>query len=201
MPRMSNPNDAVLDLHVRRALHDYLIQHKEPGVHTRIMDEVPFSVGKEAGRADVVVIDRRLHCYEIKSDADSLDRLKRQVRIYTPVMDRLSVVVTPRHMRGAKRRLPTHWGVFWYENDRIYQERAPQDHDGVVARELAGMLWKAQALQLLSDASAPLRGTSRMNKDSLHALIADTCDLETIRDAVCLQYKQHYVTPRTQLRR
>lgn len=200
MPNQVPSNKLVLDRHVRTSLHKYLATQNY-GTYYRVVDELPFYADKEEGRADVVVVTDKLHCFEIKSEADSLDRLKRQVRIYTKVMDTLSVVTTMKHAGDAKRMLPKHWGIYLYnEKGLVVKERGADQHAGVKVRSLAGMLWKQQAFDLLSSAGAE-RGFAKKAKDVLHDHIVVVCSPEEIREAVCRQYKQHYITPRRQLER
>lgn len=50
-------------------------------------------------RADLVVANGRLHAYEIKSDLDSLRRLRGQLETYLARFDKVTVVSTPRFIR------------------------------------------------------------------------------------------------------
>jgi hypothetical protein len=57
---------------------------------------------------DVVAIDEALHAYEIKSDLDSLRRLKRQATYYDRTFDDVTLVTTrPMHAQV----IPDHWGL------------------------------------------------------------------------------------------
>lgn len=60
---------------------------------------------------DVAAIGDGLHGYEIKSDTDSLSRLRNQVPKYDAVCDTCTIVTTRRHFAGAKFTLPDHWGL------------------------------------------------------------------------------------------
>jgi hypothetical protein len=155
-----------------------------------LIDEMAFTLGKEEGRADVVAVNEYLHCFEIKSDADSLDRLKRQVRLYGKVMNFLSVVTTPKHTRGATKKLPAFWGIYTFVDGTIKPERYPSINEGVCVRSQAGLLWKNTAFQLLTDEGRE-RGMATKAKGVLHNLIFDVVARERIQEAVCRQFRSH----------
>ena len=191
MAYMSQRSD-VLDRHIRSELHTYLRRTRIAHVpSSMLIDELTFTVGRQEGRADVVLVDDRLHCYEIKSDGDKLTRLSKiQIKLYSKVMDFLSVVVTPKHLTSVKRRVPATWGIYTFENNVIQQVRAASISELVEPRALAGLLWKDRALQLLSDNGLE-RGFSNKPKWRMHDFIAEQIDMPVIRDAVCLQLKSH----------
>lgn len=68
-------------------------------------------VGKLANRADLALIDKDLHCFEIKTNRDTLARLDQQVEAYSSVANRVSVACATRHMKTALARLPEHVGL------------------------------------------------------------------------------------------
>lgn len=184
----------ILDRHIRSELHTYL--RKTRVLHaprTMLIDELGFTIGKQEGRCDVVLVDDYLHCYEIKSDGDTngLDRLSKiQIKLYSKIMDFLSVVVTPKHLASVKRRVPAAWGIYTFENNGIQEVRAASISELVEPRALAGLLWKDRALQLLSDNGLE-RGFSSKPKWRMHDFIAEQIGMPAIRDAVCLQLKSH----------
>ena len=92
----------MLDADIRRALLQRLAAHpliiEEMGVCGQV-------------RCDVVALGEEMVGYEIKSDADTLRRLPRQVEWYSRVLDRAHVVTTERHLEGVRRFVPEWWGV------------------------------------------------------------------------------------------
>ena len=52
-----------------------------------------------------------LHGYEIKSNRDRLTRLASQAETYSRVLDRVTLVVCPRHIEAALQLVPSWWGV------------------------------------------------------------------------------------------
>lgn len=75
---------------------------------------------------DVAGLGEDLRGYEIKSDADSLRRLRRQVAQYDRVCDFSTIVTTLKHRAHAEASVPEHWGI-------IVAQEGPH---GTVLREL-----------------------------------------------------------------
>ncbi len=63
------------------------------------------------GRVDVVVVNGSLSGFEIKSERDSLARLRRQVEVYSRALDFVSVVCASKHAAAALEVVPTWWGI------------------------------------------------------------------------------------------
>jgi len=62
-------------------------------------------------RADLVSITKdEMHCYEIKSEADNLNRLIKQACSYVKVFDRITIVLAQKHLDIARKVLPHWWG-------------------------------------------------------------------------------------------
>lgn len=83
----------MLDADIRRVLLQHLAAYpfiiEEIGVCGQV-------------RCDVVALGGEMVGYEIKSDADTLRRLPRQVEWYSRVIDRAHVVTTERHLEGVQ---------------------------------------------------------------------------------------------------
>jgi len=97
------------DRDIRVVLKEELLRQYVNDEDTLVLDEVGLRHG--TARIDLVVVNDRLHGYEIKSDRDSLKRLLDQVRVYSSVMDRMTLVVGYRHAYDALRMVPEWWGV------------------------------------------------------------------------------------------
>lgn len=189
-------NQPTLDPHLRSALH---VELRRPGQLAEkgacVIDELKFYAGREEARADVVVIPERnqLHCYEIKSCSDTLDQLKRQVRVYSKVMDFLTLVTTTVHFKHAKKMVPKFWGITLYNAsaDRFTIDRPAEYNPDVDPKSLVTMLWKPQALALLTKYDAE-RGVLSKPKWVIHKRVLETFEgVELIHDAVCEQYRTH----------
>lgn len=63
-------------------------------------------------RMDLLVVSDRINGFEIKSDADSLTRLPRQVEAYGDVVEYAHLVVGPRLREAATALVPDWWGIW-----------------------------------------------------------------------------------------
>lgn len=78
------------------------------------------------GRLDAMMIADRITGFELKSEADSLARLPRQIHTYGAVAERAVLVVAPRHLQAGLAAAPAWWSV-WAAIDGI---------DGVKLRQV-----------------------------------------------------------------
>ena len=123
-------NTKVLrDNDIREPLFDFL---EEKLGKIRILEE------KQTGRAraDVVMVtEQYLYGIEIKSDADTYARLKKQVRYYDQYYDRNIVVVGSTHATHVSEHVPEWWGILSAEmiDGRMdfYTIREPEDNPKV----------------------------------------------------------------------
>ncbi|MCR5501920.1 MAG: sce7726 family protein [Lachnospiraceae bacterium] len=111
----------------------------------RFFDEL--SIGRS--RADIVMITREaIFGIEIKSDADTYARLKRQVRDYNKYFDHNILVVGSTHATHAKEHVPKHWGILSAEmiNGKMdfYELRAPQISPRAYLKNQLGLLWRRE---------------------------------------------------------
>ncbi len=140
----------LCDADIRTYLHQH-VRLAHPGDSALFLDEFPLYGGDV--RADLVVVNGRLHGYEIKSARDTLDRLPRQVQAYGAVFDRASIVVSECHLDSARRLVPAWWEVLvaqcvgggvCFKFDR--RGRANPDREALA---LTALLWRAEAYAIL----------------------------------------------------
>lgn len=99
----------LYDKDIREPLFDYL---EEEYGKVRIFEEK--NMGKS--RADVVMVGTDFVMgIEIKSDADSYQRLERQVKDYDKYFDMNYVVVGSTHARHISEHVPEYWGILSVE--------------------------------------------------------------------------------------
>jgi len=95
----------LYDKEIREPLFDYL---EERFGKTRIIEEK--TMGRS--RADIIMImPNCIVVIEIKSDADTYERLKRQVRDYDKYCDKNYIVIGKSHEKHVEKHVPKHWGV------------------------------------------------------------------------------------------
>lgn len=130
------------DADIRDGLCDYLeIKYGK----IRFFEEL--TMGKS--RADIVMVtEQGLYGIEIKSDADTYERLARQVRDYDRFYDYNYVVVGSSHAGHIKEHVPDYWGVITVEDDDgildCYEMRSPQRSPKVRLTNQMGLLWKRE---------------------------------------------------------
>ena len=92
------------------------------------LGKVRFFEEKDIGRAraDIMMVTENAVCgLEIKSDADSYARLKRQVKYYDKYFDYNYVVVGKSHLKHIEEHIPKYWGIiscFEDEEDIHFEE-------------------------------------------------------------------------------
>lgn len=101
-----NTDRAILyDADIREPLFDYL---EERFGKTRMFEEK--TMGRS--RADILMLTQeQLIGLEIKSDADTYQRLKRQIRDYDKYCDINYVVIGKTHERHIVEHIPEYWGI------------------------------------------------------------------------------------------
>lgn len=97
------------DSDIRQPLHRWLtIAHAECA-DTEILHEM--KMPRPSARIDLAVINGELAGFEIKSDLDTLTRLRRQAPAFNAVFDRVYLVTTDRHAAAAKSAVPDWWSI------------------------------------------------------------------------------------------
>ncbi len=143
------------DCDIRKVLRGELRAKHANDSETMILEELGLKHGRT--RIDLVVINDRLHGYEIKSDRDTLKRLTEQINIYSSIMDRVTLVVGYRHAYDALKMVPEWWGVRLAEKDKengivvLTDARQPTDNPGVDMNAIVSLLWRNEALNILED--------------------------------------------------
>lgn len=105
------------DLIIRTELKNFLLNRKyKPKA---IIDELRVHNGNAI--ADLVTIHSKMHCYEIKSDLDSLYRLADQAKMYAMTFPFVTIVVSRKHLDAVIKVVPSSCGVLCAEfrNEKI----------------------------------------------------------------------------------
>ena len=142
-------NRTLYDKDIREPLFDFL---EEQYGKVRILEEK--NIGRV--RADVVMItEDALYGIEIKSDAETYTRLKKQVKNYDMYYDRNIVVVGSTHATHISEHVPKHWGIITVEADKdvhadFYILREPLDNPKVKDDRKISILWRIELNNLLN---------------------------------------------------
>jgi hypothetical protein len=152
------PAPAVLtgDADIRTALLERLRRRHGAEKDVAFLEEVGLCRGKVF--VDVAVVNGRIHGYEIKSDRDSLRRLKGQVVLYGRVLDRASLVVGTTHLDDALAAVPQWWEIQVAElgrtGVRLKRVRFGHPNPERESRAIVELLWLDDAMALLETRGA-----------------------------------------------
>lgn len=139
------------DADIRRILLSKLYDAHGGDANALIIEE--WSVCDREARADVAVVNGALHAYEIKSEKDSLARLRRQVDAYGRAFERATLVTCRRHLRKAKAIVPKWWGIVLAaetaDGIRLDPNRPEKPNPRIDPYGVAMFLWRHEALRLL----------------------------------------------------
>ena len=176
-------SDQVLhDKDIREPLFDFL---EETYGKVRILEEK--TTGR--ARADVVMItDSLLYGIEIKSDADTYARLKKQVKNYDMYYDRNIIVVGTSHAGHVAEHVPKWWGIITVEIDEagqadFYIMRVPQENPKIKDDRKITILWRTELNNLLK-----LNGLPRYTQKSkffVQQALLDRVDHEILWKQAC----------------
>lgn len=174
------------DRDVRRALHRKVLSDHHGDANTLVLDELGLRHG--TCRVDIAVVNGYLHGFEIKSDADTLDRLPSQVATYNAVLDRATLVVGEKHVEKAKTKIPDWWGIkVAIAGPRggitFDSVRQPKLNTTIDAVALAELLWRPEVIDILSTRGL---STSMLRKPRavLYQYLAEELELNELRELI-----------------
>lgn len=102
----------MYDIDIREPLFDFL---DEKYGKNRIFEEK--IMGRS--RADVImIVEHEIIGLEIKSDADSYERLKRQARDYNKFCDKNYIVIGKSHLKHVSEHIAASWGIICMQQQR-----------------------------------------------------------------------------------
>lgn len=170
------------DADIRSALREGVLAAHHDDPNTVVVEELGILRG--AVRVDVAVVNGRLHGYEIKSEADTLERLPRQARLYSQVFDYVTLVVPKSQVERAVAIVPCWWEILVPEPEadrlRIHfrPARAGKHNPYVNPRALAELLWRDEVLELLAAKGADVGFRSKPR----HVLWDRLCEVYTLQE-------------------
>ena len=148
-------------------------------------------------RADFVLINNSLNVYEIKSDLDSLKRLEGQVECYLERFDKVTLVVTERHLTKALDA-PSNvaiWKVF--ENKagavKFKEIRRGVKEDKKNISVLCDFLTKKELQKLMSQI-CPEKFKRSFTKSELFNAMPKCCSVKIKKEVVSILREKHKKT-------
>ncbi len=176
------------DIDIREPLIRRLVKQNETHNHCqesgyRIIPEL--SVCDGLSRVDVAVANGSLYGYEIKSDADTLDRLESQIIYYNKTFDKVFIVVGSKFEKVIADHIPEWWGIYvasYNKNDEIIlkERRRGRKNMEICAASLLELLWREEVVTLLKERG--FRQLSGKNRRILRRIAEDNLPLSVIRD-------------------
>jgi hypothetical protein len=174
------------DSDVRHAAYRRLLTRAHACPDTLVIDELGLDHG--SCRIDIAVINGHIRGVEIKAEADTLDRLPRQVAAYGEVVDKALLIVDPKHLASAMTIVPDWWGIMVAERGttqgvrfrRVRSERANKGIDPLV---LARLLWRPEVQALLRELGVPERDL-RAPREELYQRLVSLMSLRKLSGAV-----------------
>lgn len=137
-----------------RALLLPFIREEHTG-HPDLICLEEFAIYGGANRADVAALNGCSHGYEIKSERDTLERLRSQVDAYSAVFERATLVCAPRHLEHTRPIVPEWWGIVEVRcsgspSEPLRRIRNSQLNPSPSGVSIASLLWREELLELLS---------------------------------------------------
>jgi hypothetical protein len=158
---------------------------------TVLLEEL--GVARGFARIDLALVNGAIHGFEIKSDRDTLRRLRGQAELFSRVLDRATLVATERHLDEAQGILPAWWGIQRVEATAggalaFRAIRRGRENPAPDPRTLVEFLWLDDALALLEENNAA-RGVRGKPRPYLWDRICEALEPEAIARAVRTQLK------------
>ena len=185
----------LYDRDIREPLFDFL---DDIYVTNRIIEE------KQMGcsRADVVMVTpEAVYGIEIKSDADTYARLKRQVRDYNLFYDYNYVVVGTSHAYHIQEHVPKWWGIITVEKDNgkpdFYVLKQPEKNPKVKWKRKLSMLWRPELAHIQEINGMPKY--RQKSKDFVIEKIIEKIPEEILQLQVCEELMQRDYNEITQI--
>jgi hypothetical protein len=184
----------VREQEIKRALISHLNRYRKDEFEFPYLDELKINGGE--GRADLVDVCP-MHCYEIKSDLDTLARLRSQGGRYGKIFDKVTLVTSERHLANVKAMVPAWWGIMLIPKPgkMVFQRvRYSRTNRRIDKNSLVSLLDKQEALAVLAR-YGEAHGWKSKSLYILHQKLAELIPVEPLKAEVrkCLSERQGYM--------
>lgn len=168
----------LTDKEIRHALLVNLGRRANPPRAT--LEEVHVCNGNAI--ADVVAVYKAMHCYEIKGETDSINRIVRQSQFYDQAFPLISLVTTANHLRTAEIIVPKHWGIVLANSSpsgsvTFKHVRGAARNPSYLPEIALLSLWRSELIKFPNLTNASLE---KMNRQKIAALIASSVSTSVI---------------------
>ncbi|QCI63945.1 sce7726 family protein [Phreatobacter stygius] len=174
------------DKEIREALHLKRLSAIKSAPNTIVIDELGLAHAK--ARIDVAVINGCIHGYEIKSGMDTLVRLPAQLELYGQCLEKLTLVCAARHIEQVDKLAPDWCGIIKVEKGprggiSFSTVRRARQNPQIDAFQLAHLLWRPEALELLVRQGVSQTASKKSRKE-LYTALAETMDIQQLTAAI-----------------
>lgn len=184
---MKNTKDKTIrEALINKLTEDLILEQAKNNHPARIFSE--FGVNHGKARIDIAVVNGIIHGYEIKSDADTLERLPEQCTAYNQVFDKITLVVGEKHIIDALQTIPIWWGVILakeHENGKVklgnIREPLKNPYQNKVA--IARLLWKQEAIEIL-ESKNKAKGVKGKYREFAYQRLASETSQEELKEIV-----------------
>jgi hypothetical protein len=139
-------------------------------------------------RADLAVVNGYLKGYEIKSERDTLTRLKDQAAMYSRIFDTVTLVVAEKHLSVAQSMIPLWWGIETAAtSDSLAVTLKPVRNEefnlSVDSYSLIQLLWREELLAIIQELTSSKSFRAKPRK-ALWQYLATVLPLPDLKAAV-----------------
>jgi hypothetical protein len=182
----------IKDIDIRKQLKKKLEVDFREDPSTVIIDELGICQGKV--RTDLAVVNGKFYAYEIKSPSDTLARLPKQSELYSKVFDYVTLVVHEGFCKRATDIIPEWWGIIIAKKNNngsieLNELRSPGFNNNIKAYDLVKLLWKEDALELLSQKDC-LKGFKNKPRRFAWLKVCELYDIDEIRETIRMKLKE-----------
>lgn len=171
----------MCDRDIRLALRKRLDVAHQYDQNTLVIEELGLCEG--AARVDIAVINGSIEGYEIKSERDTLYRLRGQVEIYNKTLNKVTIVAGAQHIKKVAELVPDWWGVeeIFLENGEVafHPRRQPSLNPSIDAHSVVQLLWREEAVEVLKDLGLS-KGMLTKPRTTIWSKLADSLPVEEL---------------------
>lgn len=170
------------DKSIRPRLKKFLAYQSKSSI--KVIDEFHINFG--AAIADIVLIDRYMHCFEIKGQTDKIQRIESQGKILDTSFPKITLVTTENHIEYALKKTPKHWGiikVFFEEKKMKFIDLRPAKLNPNFDKEVALFsLWKSELIEFSLNNKFNIIET--MNKKAISEMLSKSLSAKKINEGI-----------------
>jgi hypothetical protein len=166
---------------------------------SKLIEELDLNLGK--ARVDLIQFGDFVTGYEIKSDKDTLSRLKTQSAIYNHSLEKIVLITGEKLIASALETTPPWWGITLarFRNNKIQFKkiRNAKLNPFFDPTSLLDLLWKDELIGILKNYKVPgtLKNKTKYELKSKLATIAPYAELKLQATFALKSRKPHKAVP------